>query len=264
MLEVVFSNSAKGSMSCGLRNRIFCFELGLDVGRIAGRRFWAEREQELKHFSAAPENDCVYAEHVAGSVGSARSELDSFLKAAAHDSVRIWTSAAADDACGACWLAERIVSAGLRPETYIVTLPDFTARADGTSIIMRGWGEASPKEWTELEKLSRVLPYPMLLSMAMHWQKLRQENSPMRAFVNRSLLSAPEDFYDSFIERELDMREGEFNASELVSAVMMRVNAIGDGLIWRRIEALIERGLIVQVTKAEADDMPYRCIIRKK
>ncbi len=54
MLEVVFSNSAKGSMSCGLRNRIFCFELGLDVGRIAGRRFWAEREQELKHFSAAP------------------------------------------------------------------------------------------------------------------------------------------------------------------------------------------------------------------
>ncbi len=129
---------------------------------------------------------------------------------------------------------------------------------------MRGWGEASPKEWTELEKLSRVLPYPMLLSMAMHWQQLRQENSPMRAFVNRSLLSAPEDFYDSFIERELDMREGEFNASELVSAVMMRVNAIGDGLIWRRIEALIERGLIVQVTKAEADDMPYRCIIRKK
>ena len=60
------------------------------------------------------------------------------------------------------------------------------------------------------------------------------------------------------------MREGEFNASELVSAVMMRVNAIGGGLIWRRIEALIERGLIVQVTKAEADDMPYRCIIRKK
>lgn len=54
------------------------------------------------------------------------------------------------------------------------------------------------------------------------------------------------------------MREGEFNASELVSAVMMRVNAIGDGLIWRRIEALIERGLIVQVTKAEADDMPYQ------
>ena len=264
MLEVVFSQSVRGSLRVSdvdSIGEVFCFELALDVGDIAPERFWDERETVLRELIAAPENKRAWGEqHAAGCVADAQDALERLLALAGHDGVRIWTDAPAS-ICGACWLAGKLLDAQPKPEVYIVTLPDFTARDNGTSVIMRGWGEAPPRDMPEFVKLTRRLPHSMLLAMSEHWKQLQAENTQLRAMVNGRLTSVPETFYDFLIEQELEQMGTEFKAVELIINVMQRTNGLGDGFIWQRIQSFVSRGELKQLTRARADEPPYRVVM---
>ena len=267
MQEVTFSVSAAGSMRSSRdvidRRSVHCFPLGLDTGALAGD-FWLGRHAAIDALDCSSlEGRADIERQMAGSISGARAALERLLDAARTEPVRIWTGREPDAACGACWIASRLVGAGLRPETYIVALPDFTVRRDGAAVRLRGWGEVSPDEWTAYLALTRPLPEQMLLEMASVWRRLEHENAPLRAVVNGEPASVGEDFYDPFILREMERFRGVFSCSLLLANVLMRVPGIGLGFAWRRIEEFARRGAVEFVTEPAPGDPAYARKMRR-
>ena len=267
MQEVTFSESAACSMrSSGDvidRRRVRCFPLWLDTGALAGD-FWPGRYAAIDALDSSPiEGRADIERQLAESISDARAALERLLDGARTEPVRIWTGREPDAACGACWIASRLVGAGLRPETYIVALPAFTARRDGAAVRLRGWGEVSPDEWPAYLALTRPLPGQILLEMASVWRRLEHENAPLRAVVNGEPVSVVEDFYDPLILREMERFGGVFSCSLLLANVLMRVPGIGLGFAWRRIEEFARRGAAEFVSEAAPEDPAYARMMRK-
>ena len=98
----------------------------------------------------------------------------------------------------------------------------------------------------------------------MRWQELAQENAPLRAVINGSLVSVPADFYDHFIQRELKKQDGDFMEARLIANIIGICQlGIGDFLLHQRIEAFIQKGLLAVVSPAEEGTPSTRRILRK-
>lgn len=267
MQEVTFSESAACSMrSSGDvidRRRVRCFPLGLDTGALTGD-FWPGRYAAIDALDSSPlEGRADIERQLAESISDARAALERLLDGARTEPVRIWTGREPDAACGACWIASQLVGAGLRPETYIVALPAFTARRGGAAVRLRSWGEVSLDEWPAYLALTRPLPGQILLEMASVWRRIEHENAPLRAVVNGEPVSVGEDFYDPFILREMERFRGVFSCSLLLANVLMRVPGIGLGFAWRRIEEFARRGAAEFVSEAAPEDPAYARMMRR-
>ena len=68
---------------------------------------------------------------------------------------------------------------------------------DGTVVLYSGWGEVAPHQWGHLASYGQKLPVNYMYALSFRWQQLKKENAPLRAVVNRQLVSVPETFYDS-------------------------------------------------------------------
>ena len=77
------------------------------------------------------------------------------------------------------------------------------------------------------------------------WKELQRENAPLRVCLNGGLQSMPENFYDSFLLRELERLPEEFLEASLVGNVLGRYQlGVGDGWLALRIEAFCREGLL--------------------
>ena len=104
----------------------------------------------------------------------------------------------------------------------------------------------------------------MLAGCASHWKQLQEENAPLRVTLNGRLVSAPVDIYDSFMERELAAREGEFKEALLIGEVLGKYQlGISDTWVHLRIEEMIRSGLLEVVTEAPEDHSVYSRMLRK-
>ncbi|MFR4475130.1 MAG: DUF3658 domain-containing protein, partial [Blautia wexlerae] len=107
-------------------------------------------------------------------------------------------------------------------------------------------------------------PVNLLRSLASHWVELQQENATLRAVLNGKLVSAPECLYDTFILRELEKQENEFNEARLVGQVLGKYRlGIGDAWIALRIEQFIKDGLLIPITVPEPGTPIYHRILQK-
>lgn len=247
----------------GSREDIFCFPLGLSVGGIAGDCLGPERKAALEMLMGTYPETEGEAEKT---LEKARRSLATLLSRAADgEPLRVWTSAQPDESCGLCWLMERLCDARLEgAEVIIVTLPDLEERDDGTIVRYGGWGEIAPCQWGAMAALGRRLPTNLIRACASRWAELKEENASLRAMLNGLLVSAPEDLYDSFILRELDKQDGQFNEAALIGAVLGRHRlGIGDAWVALRVESFIERGLLSPVTEPDSGGPAYRRILRK-
>ena len=188
-----------------------------------------------------------------------------FYRANNGEPIRIWTSDTPDEACGICWIIDQLKPIGFENlDITYVKLPDFHVMPDNTVVIYSGWGEVPPHQWGHLSRLGHKLPVNYMYALSFRWQQLKQENATLRAVVNRQLVSVPENFYDSFILRELDMQEDEFLEANVIGKVLSKYSlGIGDGWIAIRIEQFIKEGLFMVVTQAERNDPIYHRILRK-
>ena len=106
----------------------------------------------------------------------------------------------------------------------------------------------------------------MRRSAARHWQELQEENAPLRAEINRRLVSVPEDFYDCFIRTELPQVGEAFLQGRLIGRVMSHSQmGLHDGLLSGRIDAMVQAGELA-IIKAAPEDCPSdsRRILRKR
>ncbi len=317
MLEVLFNESAAGSLKCGIGST---FDLGGAIGVVithedgrpatdgeietAKREFQEERRRRIE--SSVPLDGSpadVLALSAAFSVGELRDDrpdclgekrlealrlltgfypaddtdvaaefldctrknLEALLKRVRQgEAIRVWCSSSPDEQCGLYWLAAQLSSAKLAPDITLVSLPPFEERRNGVVVSRTSFGEVSPEEWGRLAQNGTRLPKNYLSGLASRWAQLREENAPLRAFVNGQLVSVPEDFYDSFLRRELDAQPEEFFEAKLIGSVMGKYQlSVSDGWFAYRIEQFIHDGFLISISVPDADSPSYHRILRK-
>lgn len=243
---------------------VLCFPLALSIGGISEDGIGAERAAALQALAGIWPEEARRASQ--DMLKTAQKSLDVLLSRAGDgERIRIWTSDTPDDACGSCWLTEQLKPIGFEKlDITYVKLPDFHVMPDGTAVLYSGWGEAAPHQWGRLASYGQKLHVNYMHALSFRWRQLKKENTPLRAVVNRQLVSVPETFYDYFIMRELDACEDEFSEAKLIGALIGKYSlGIGDSLIALRIERFIENGMLETVTRADGEGPIYHRILRK-
>ena len=176
-------------------------------------------------------------------------------RANAGEPVRVWCDHTPGARCGLYAAAALLEDAPC--EITVIETPEFETKDNVTR--RAALGERGPTEMGALLKYERPLSAADRHALATHWRKLQQENTPLRAEVNGQLASVPADFYDETILSK--SAAGEFMTAQLIGKVLAECNlGIGDQLIYRRIEHLIQTG---QLQKIRPGKGPYQDIIRR-
>ena len=185
-------------------------------------------------------------------------------RSAAGEPVRLWYSDQPDELCGFYWLLARLDGLESCGPVSAVKLPRWDQR-DNSVVTYTAWGDVPPGEWSRFLPLEQPISPILRRACANRWKELQKENTPLRAVLNGVLAGVPEDFYDSFIRRTLARMEREFNESRLIGEVIGRCQlGIGDGLIHRRIQAMVDAGELEALTQAAEGDPVYRRMLRKR
>lgn len=267
MLEIVFGESACGSLKIAKGSEkidVYCFDIALSVGTISDDGLGSLRKNVLRQmlsFDPGKERDILAEERMEKTKSSLSSLLGRYKDG---EPVRIWYSCNPDELCGMYWLMAQLRPLKCRTAIYLVRLPVWEYRKDHAVISRNGWGDVDCSEWETYLSMQEEVQPAAFSYCSMEWQRLREENAPLRVMLNGKLQSAPEDIYDSFIFRELERQPEEFKMAYLIGGVLGRYQlGIGDVLIAWRIEKMIADGILEVVREASAGELSYRRILRK-
>lgn len=273
MLEVVFSDGAAGGLAAamskyrggkgrpvlaGSREDICCFPLYLGFGEIDEAGIGRLRERAIAALMGA------YPAEGAGAaqafLQTARASLEKLLtRAKQGEPLRIWASGQPDDACGLCWLMAQLEAARLEElSATLVLLPNFCEMPGGRAVLHSGWGELSPQEWGQMAALGQKIPAALCQAMAACWQELRAQNAPLRAVISGRLISAPSEFYDFLILRELEAEPQEFLEARLIGRLLGKYPlGLGDAFFALRLEQFIQDGILQEVSSPAPGEPSY-------
>ena len=88
------------------------------------------------------------------------------------------------------------------------------------------------------EELTR----PVLRMLALEWERLREENAPLRAVVNGRVMGVSEDFYDPVLRR--CFTEKPQKVANVLGQALVQLSGVGDWLLARRLRAMAEAGAV--------------------
>lgn len=187
---------------------------------------------------------------------ASQKDLQTLLtRANAGEPVRIWCDHTPGAQCGLHTAAALLEDAPC--EITVVETPELETK-DGVTR-RAALGERGPAEMGSLLKYERPLSAADRHALADHWRSLQAENAPLRAMADSELRSVPADFYDTTILSKAPA--GEFVIAQLIGKVLAECNlGIGDQLIYRRIEQLIQTG---QLQKIRPGQGPYQDVIQR-
>ncbi|MDE6732818.1 MAG: DUF1835 domain-containing protein, partial [Oscillospiraceae bacterium] len=148
--------------------------------------------------------------------------------------IRIWYSSAPYSICGLLWLCAELERGA---KVFVVRLPHVIVKGD-TAVSYSSWGEVEPNKFVYFQKRERTLSETEITVYAHYWSALKQENAPLRAVVNGSIISVPASFYDFLIWKHLGNEP--VNEAVLIGKILGE-NQLGIGDWWyaRRIDKFI-------------------------
>ena len=264
MLEITFSESAHGFLrfSKGFaKGEILCFPLMWSIGDISDSTPGQARRDVLQRLWF-DHNEC--REQIDRQMEEAAASYQILLERAAEgEPVRVWYSGQPDELCGFYWLMAQLNGMPDCPVSA-AKLPLYVETGKDELVAHNCWGEVSPEEC--LIPQEQAVSLNVRRSAARHWQELQEENAPLRAEINRRLVSVPEDFYDCFIRAELPRVGEAFWQGRLIVRVMSHSQmGLHDGLLSGRIDVMVQAGEL-EVIKAAPEDCPShsRRILRKR
>jgi hypothetical protein len=241
MLEVVFNDSEKGSMkwanaaTVGESFRdVVCIGCHLDTGDISA--VWDREKRKNK------------------------SDFEKMLLAArSGEPIRAWKSNAPYSACAFAFVCD--VLREIDCNLSVIALPDYFELPDCATWSASNWAQVPASQLHHFWALTHELSMAEKHQFSRLWRILKAENAPLRALVNGSLISVPEDFYDHLILKNIP--DGEFHMARLIGTVLGNY-ALGVGDAWYalRIEKMIADNLLV-IVEDNDKSRPYRKILRK-
>lgn len=297
MIEVVFSDSTKGSMKVaknykkenmkdgataigyigeppskeelgerfegealgGSSKEVIGVSLCLDIGDISKDVTREERKKLLfKMFKNLLENDEREKNIFANYWEENLAGLQK-LKDSANkgEHIRIWYSDAPYSLCGFYFINSTLKE--YKCKVTAIKLPKYQTQKDGKVVSYSSWGEVAPGKFYQFLPLETEFSQLERKFIAAEWLELQSQNAPIRAVINGKLTSVAEDFYDYFIR--LNIPEGEFIMARLIGEVLGRYKlGVGDWWFAQRISNMIANGELEIVANNKFD---YSKILKK-
>jgi hypothetical protein len=235
-----------------------CIGFNLDVGDIAHEIDSDERKGTfVKLF---------------GSIDFEQSEIEEFFRYQRDDlrklisaarngtPIRVWKSNTPFSACGYAYLCD--VLQDLDCKISMIVLPESIPTQNNTIVSYVDWAEIQPGQFHRFLYLEREISTEEKLVQSELWQNLKRENAGLRALVKRQLISAPEDFYDPIIIKNIP--EGEFVMARLMGNILGKYPlGISDGWYALRIKKMIDDSYLEVVGNRDTSH-PYGKILRKR
>jgi hypothetical protein len=194
---------------------VFCFDILLSMGHIAGNVTGPERQAELHEMLGIYDADGRMTDY-----NFMDAELS--MHQASHrikwgEDVRIWYSDNADDYCGLLWFADQLCELGLPiDKIHGVKVPEWAGTFDGKTIFSLGSAEADEKAFQKYVKLQQHIPAEQVKLLAQKWHSIKAENTTLRQVVCGQPISVPEDFYDGLIWQTIDSIDGDFSNDDVL------------------------------------------------
>ena len=236
----------------GKKADIFCLPLALQTGDISELLPGEKRAERLRRLTIdIPEKERDYVEKIVPGVLKDLEKIKKKLDKG--ESLRIWYSNNPDEYFGMLWFCAWLDSLGeFENKIYTVCLPLWRETPYG-KINYSGWGEVRMEYWHELYSPVQLRNIDIKM-YANEWKKLMAENGPLRAVINGRSQSVPEDFYDSFIIKEIQKQPEEFLQAQVVGSVIGRYQlGINTGFITARMEKMAEKGMLTPLTQPPED-----------
>lgn len=292
MLEVVFSDSAKGGMKAAKNYRkesmlggacayfgekpsqkeleklyegqaiggssqdVVCIGFNLDIGDITCELDGKERKKEFVR--------------VFGSINFEENDLNQFFRFQREDlekliatakkgkPMRVWKSNTPFSVCAFAFLCD--VLRDIDCKISVISLPEYLEAPDGTLIVYTDWAEVSPGKFYQFISLARELPAVEKRLQSDLWKVLKAENAPLRAVINGKLISVPEDFYDHIIIKSIF--DGEVVMGRLIGNILGQYPlGVGDGWYALRINKMIDDNLLTVIENKNLDH-PYGRVLK--
>jgi len=292
MLEVVFSDSAKGAMKVaknynkgnvlggaigymgkqpskielakqfegeaigGSSNDVVCIGCNLDIGDIANGIDSKERKNEfIRVFGSVEFTD----NEVERFFNSQREDFERLLAAAKNGKpIRVWKSGTPFSACAFAFLCNALRNTECK--ISVISLPEYWKTSD-TIQSCADWAELPPGQFYRFLPLEREISDIEKRMQSNLWDDLKAENAPLRALVNGKLISVLEDFYDHIIIKNIP--DQEFVMAQLVGTILGKYSlGVGDGWYALRIKKMIAENKLEIVADKDASH-PYGKILRK-
>lgn len=254
-LEERFKGEALGGSSKEVIGVSFC----LDIGDISKGCANEERKKLIFEMLKSPfKNDERNDKVLANYWGENLAGLQKLKDSAKNgEHVRIWYSDAPYSICGFYFINS--VLKEYKCKLTAIKLPKHQIKENGTVISYSSWVEVVPKNFYKFLPLETQISKIEQNFIASQWAELQRQNTAIRAVINGKLISVSEDFYDYFIR--LYIPDSEFIVARLIGDVMGRHQlGVSDWWFGQRIRNMIVSGELEIVSDNEFD---YRKILKK-
>lgn len=268
MLEVLFTESAKGSMRVAKKHNskntiggnsqdVICIGFHLDIGNISCEVDSIQRQEVFNNIFNCNNLDKKEIERF---FNDQREDIEKLLLAARQGvPIRIWKSNMPFASCAFAFICDFLRHIDCK--VSVVSLPEYFVRPDNTMVSYSSWGEMISEEFHNFLSYEKELSKIEKIVHADLWQELKLENSKLRAVVNGKLISVPENFYDHLILKNIPNEE--FVMSHLIGNTLGRY-PLGVSDIWYafRINKMIEENRL-RIVSDNGIPHPYRKVLKK-
>lgn len=293
MLEVVFSDSTKGSMKIaknydeksmlggaigyigkklskaelkkhfegqavgGDSQDVVYIGFALDIGDISGEFDGIERQNVFQKVWGRFNFDNNEQEQF---FHNQRKDMEKLLSAAINSTpIRIWKSNTPYSTCGFYFICN--VLRNIDCKINVVSLPEYRQGPENEIVTYRDWGQIQSGKLYQFLTLEKQLSQSEKRMFSNRWCDLVRENAPLRAIVNGKLISVPEDYYDYIITKNIP--EDDFPMARLIGEIMGNYDlGVSDSWYALRIDKMIEEKKLIIVENKDISH-PYGKILKK-
>jgi hypothetical protein len=293
MLEVVFSDSEKGSMKVAKKYNTktmlggaICYigekpnkaelekhfegqavgwnsqdvvNIGflLDIGDISGAIDGNERQNIFRKVWGRFDFDNKEQEQF---FQNQRKDMEKLLSAAKDGvPIRIWKSNAPYSTCGFHFVCNLLRN--INCNISVVSLPKYNPISENEIVEYSHWGEVAAGKFYQFLSLEKQLTNIEKRIVSDHWRDLMVENAPLRAILNGKLTSVPETFYDFIIMNNLP--DNDFTMAGFIGKLLGEYRlGISDSWYALRIDKMIEENKLI-VVENKNPSHPYGKVLRK-
>jgi len=293
MLEVVFSDSEKGSMKVaknynkkdmlggaisyigkkptkvglekhfegqavgGNSRDVVNIGFSLDVGDISGSIDGDERQNVFLKLWGRFDFDNKEKEQF---FLNQRKDMEYLLSTAKNGiPIRIWKSNAPYSTCGFYFVCN--ILRNIDCNISVVSLPKYKQISENEIVEYSHWGEVEAGKFYQFLPLEKQLSQIEKRIASDYWHELMVESAPLRVVINGKLISAPESFYDFIITKNLP--DNDFIMARLIGKLLGEYSlGISDSWYALRIDKMIEENKLIVVENKDPSH-PYGKVLRK-
>ena len=251
-----------GAVLEGTPDEVAMLSLSLSVGSIAGMvgADISARKEVLARLEAP-----WTVRHEAAGERYWRENLDTLVRlrqaAETGERIRVWAAPwCPHEMCGLYYACHLLRDAN--SSVFWVCPPREIRRKDGAWEQVHGLGQFPPETLGDLAADAVKLPPELCRQYGDCWLELVKENAPLRAVVNGTLMSVPEEFYDFALCKNLPVEEPK-RMGYVLAETLCKMPGIGDAWLYLRLMKLVKKGE-VEIVEPARPDHPYSAMIQCK